>query len=228
LKAAAMRTEGEARGAARRGPLDGARGAPEPTPRDLVTGAVLCGGASRRMGAGIDKARLSIGGRLLIVRAAETLATVAGRVLLASGPAPRYPELGYDVVLDPVAGGSGVGPLGGLVAALEACRTEWLAVLACDMPRADARVFERLLAEAGRRRLDACLLETAGGPEPLLAVYRAATHAGLAIGTLREEALGPELARADCARNLNTPEDLARELAARAGTSAEPRPEERP
>jgi molybdopterin-guanine dinucleotide biosynthesis protein A len=131
------------------------------------------------------------------------------------------------------------------VAALEACESEWLVVLACDLPRADARVLERLCAKAEALALDACLLESAGGVEPLFAVYRAGTcraparaaleggerrlvsfHAGLRVGTLREAALEHELAALDSARNLNTPEDLERERRARE-SGGEPRPEER-
>jgi len=198
-------------------------------------GVVFCGGASRRMGR--DKALLELDGRSLVARAAHALAEVAPRVLLASGSAPRYPELGLESVLDSTAG---TGPLAGLAAALERVEREgvaWLLALACDMPNVPGEVFRRLLARARAEHADACLLATRpmgpGGPgagrpagdvEPLVAVYgtsalsavRAALargeqrlnsfHADVRIARLALAELEPRFA--DCARNVNTPDDF--------------------
>jgi len=132
-----------------------------------VTGAVLCGGHSRRMGA--DKALIPLDGRRLIEYSIEALRPVAGRILLACGPRPRYAELALETVLDAWPDG---GPLAGLLAALEACRGEWLVLVACDMPRVEPRVLRALLDEAARADLDVCLLEIERGTQPLCGVYR--------------------------------------------------------
>ena len=179
-----------------------------------VTGVVLCGGRSRRMGA--DKALLEVGGRRLIDAALDALRPVAGRVVLASGSERRYGELGLEVALDSIENG---GPLAGLLAGLEVADTEWCAALACDMPRAAADQLSALLERASADGLDACLLENEGGLEPLFGVYRTSCipairaalaagerrmvsfHAGLSVGTLRSEGPGPAL-------NVNTPGEL--------------------
>ena len=196
-------------------------------PRERVTGALLCGGASRRMGR--DKARLELGERRLMDFPLEALASVAGRTLLASGPASppaqaatRFAELGLQEVADT---GPGEGPLRGLLAALEAAETPWLCVLACDMPGASAATLERLLARAAGDDLDVCLAEVERGSQPLFGVYHTrvarcvraalergerrlvAFHGGLRVATV------PLGERAAEARNLNTPEEFARELA---------------
>jgi molybdenum cofactor guanylyltransferase len=205
--------------------------------RTDLTGVVLCGGKSRRMGR--DKAGLNVGGRTLLERAVRLLDSISSRTLLACGPDARYAELGLPLALDVRPDG---GPLAGLEAALAACETEYLAALACDMPRAEGRVFLRLHDRAVERNLDACLLETANGEEPLFAIYRrscldpirAALESGERkvtsflrfpksdgtlprFGSLREDELPSELAGVDLARNLNTPEELLLEIDAGGG-----------
>ena len=196
--------------------------------RASVTGAVLCGGASRRMGR--DKALLELDGRTLIERSLEALSGVAASSLVACGPEPRYAQLGLPLALDGVPDG---GPLAGLCAALEETRTPWLCVLACDMPRASADVLRALLARAHDQDLDGCLLRTPSGVEPLFGVYRSscleAVRAALArgerrmisfhglelsgrrlrVGTLDARELPPALR--DSALNLNTLSEYERE-----------------
>lgn len=219
------------------------RRAPAAPPLEAVTGVVLCGGGSERMGR--DKARLRLEGRSLVETAAAALRPVASRVVLACGASPRYRDLGLDLALDrDPADERGDGPLAGLRAGLEAARTEWIAAVACDLPRARADLFEGLLLRAAQRDLDACLFESRRGLEPLLGVYRRTcleplraalasgqrrvtaffdretAGRGLRIGRLREPELGPELAGWDPAVNLNTPEDYDAEAAARAAGEA--------
>lgn len=199
--------------------------------RATRTGVVLCGGQSRRMGR--DKAMIEVGGRTLLESAVAALDAICGEVLLAPGGASRYASLGRREVLDAAAG---AGPLAGLVAALEATRTEWLIALGCDMPGADARVLEELLRFAQEGGWEVTMLGSDAGVEPLCAVYRSscapAARAALAQGRTkltsfhdgaalrvavrRSEHFPAELRgpAADAARNLNTPDDLAQALQA--------------
>ena len=188
--------------------------------RTSTTGVVFCGGRSRRMG--VDKALLvDDAGRSLLQRACATLAPLADELMLACGPSPRYGELGLTLVLDRRQDG---GPLAGLEAALECARTHWLAVLACDMPRASTATLAALLLEAERADLDACWLATPAGVEPLCAVYSRAclepVRAALEAGERRMIAFheypvsgralrlaGMDLRGVDLASNLNTPAD---------------------
>src|SRR5262245_16634368 len=117
-------------------------------PRSDLTGLVLCGGKSRRMGS--DKAALAVGGGTLIEHAVAVLSGIAGETLLACGPSERYAELGLPRVLDRRPDS---GPLAGLEAGLARARTRWIAALACDMPRADPRVILALLERAIERDL---------------------------------------------------------------------------
>jgi len=231
-----LATEREAPGGAlsRGGPARERGSAGAGPTREQVTGVCLCGGASRRMGR--DKALLALGERRLIDYPLAALRAVAGTTLLACGERPRYAELGLPLALD---AGPGAGPLRGLLAGLEAARTPWVAVLACDMPRVSAGALEALLAHAAREDLDGCLAEIERGTQPLFAVYRAhcaaAVRAALERGERRlvafhGEALplpagSPRPLRIGSlrlpdgaleARNLNTPEELGAEREERA------------
>ncbi|MBM3992125.1 MAG: molybdenum cofactor guanylyltransferase [Planctomycetes bacterium] len=189
------------------------------TARTDVTGLLLCGGESRRMGR--DKALLPWGERTMIDGPLDALRELASRVLLSTGRTARYPQLGLECVLDAF---PDAGPLAGLCAGLEACRTPWLAVLSCDLPLARAECLRRLLERAEESGWDAALLELPRGSQPLYGVYRASCrsavrsalergerrmvsfHGALAVGSVAAARLGPEAERS--ALNLNTPEDL--------------------
>jgi len=206
--------------------------------RPELTGLVLCGGSSLRMGS--DKAALPLAGRTLLERAAATFEGIAVETLLACGASPRYGELGLPLVLDRF---PGAGPLSGLEAGLARARTDWVAALACDMPRAAPEAFLALEDRAIEGDFDLCLLVTDKGVEPLFAVYRrtclepvrAALAAGerriiafhpfptaagrpLRIGTLDERELPGGLVARGVARNVNTPAELSAELASRSAS----------
>jgi len=192
----------------------------EESQRLSTLGVVFCGGQSRRMGR--DKGALELEGEPLVARAAARLAQLADEVVLASGPSPRYPELGRTCLLDPE---PELGPLGGLAAALEHAEKhlkERLLVLACDMPDVPQSLLARLLERARRTDADVCLPSSAEGDEPLCAVVhrrvRPAVRAALARGARRMDAFhdGLRIERMRLApdelgalANLNTPADLA-------------------
>jgi molybdopterin-guanine dinucleotide biosynthesis protein A len=184
---------------------------------DELTGLVLAGGRSRRMGR--DKALLEIDGRPLVERVAERLASVCGRVLIAAGERP-LPPLPWDRVDDRVAG---AGPLAGILGGLAATTTPLLAVAAVDMPDVDPDVFTTL---AGRwdGRAPAVVPRRAGRLEPLHAVYATAALPRLAaLFDAGERSPTRALRRvaatvvevddaAPWAGNLNTPADVDRHL----------------
>lgn len=127
-----------------------------------LTGLVLAGGGSRRMGR--DKALVEVNGRRLIDIAVGVLRDCCVDVAVA---AREQPIAGLDVrVVDDA---EGEGPLAGIVAGLRAARTPLVAVLGVDMPLASAAVFRRLAAaHAG----EAAVVPRAGGViQPLHAVY---------------------------------------------------------
>jgi molybdopterin-guanine dinucleotide biosynthesis protein A len=160
---------------------------------------------------GRDKARLPFRGSDLVsaVAAAVTRAagsaTLIGHAVLPSLP-DRYP---------------GEGPLGGILTALDDCRSDCCLIVACDMPEIDAAFLARLV-ERARERPEAVILPYGpdGLPQPLCAVYprsalsamEASFAAGIrkvtaALGGLAVEPL--RVAELSIFQNVNTPEDWA-------------------
>jgi molybdopterin-guanine dinucleotide biosynthesis protein A len=97
---------------------------------DGLTGLILAGGESRRMGGG-NKAFLDLDGRPLIAIVIERVQSVCAEVLIVAGDTSPYAGLGVPVVTDRF---RGVGVLGGLHAGLEAAAHELTLAVGCDMP----------------------------------------------------------------------------------------------
>lgn len=184
-----------------------------------LAGAVLVGGRSARMGR--DKARLRVGNTPLWRRQLRVLEASGARPALLV-LRPRQHSFGWrggevrDAAPD-------AGPLGGLVAALLATPSPWIAVVAVDLPRIDASWFRRL-RRACRPGVGA-VIQSGKGYEPLAAIYPAEA-AALCLARLRQRRLSLQPLVADLVSrglmvalsarrldraalaNWNTPEDL--------------------
>jgi molybdopterin-guanine dinucleotide biosynthesis protein A len=137
-------------------------------PPHQLTGAVLAGGQSSRMGR--DKATIAHEGRPMWERQAEALRGAGGdpiAIVRQPGQAPLgLPEnilLWHDSI-------AGAGPLAGLHTALSQSRTLLVAVLAVDMPRIDAWWFQWLGSFCGSN-IGAMVRRPDGVHEPLAAIY---------------------------------------------------------
>ena len=129
-----------------------------------MSGLVLAGGASRRMGR--DKAQIVLDGEPLVMRAVRTLGQVCTDVVVASGDGHRLDHLGLPQVADVI---PDAGPLGGIAAGLEAARQDLVAVVAVDMPAASPAVLAFL---AGLWQGEAAVVPVVQGRwEPLHAVW---------------------------------------------------------
>ena len=194
---------------------------------DQVSAFILGGGTSSRMGKA--KGLLEFGGQPLILRIARL---VEPRVCFAAavGSPERYAALGLQVIEDRYFGNPGEGdrtpgPLAGLASALTATRTDWNLILACDLPYLTGEWLDWLLGRAVVSGAQIVMPHTAGGLEPLAAVYRrecsepiiAALHRGVrkvtdAVEQFRIEFVA-ELDWRDIdpggrvLRNMNAPED---------------------
>lgn len=129
-----------------------------------VTGIVLAGGASRRMGR--DKALLELKGRPLIAVVADRLRAVADEVVLVADDSRPYASFVDRCVPDVF---PGVGTLGGIHAGLRAAGHDLALVVSCDMPFLDPALLSWFAASA--QGADLLVLKRRGWVEPLHAVY---------------------------------------------------------
>lgn len=132
-----------------------------------TTGVVLAGGASSRMGQ--NKARLMIGGEPLLSRVVGRLRLAFSDVLVIGPPefAVLIPET--RIVQDTL---PGLGPLGGLEAALTTITSSRAFVVACDMPFVSPPLARAMAHRAAALAdVEVVVLRTGRGLEPLHAVY---------------------------------------------------------
>ena len=107
------------------------------------TACVLAGGRGRRM-EGLDKLRLDFAGERLLARIARQLEARFFDLVAVSSRPEVFEDLGYRVVPDSY---TEAGPLAGLHAGLRAARSEWVYLVACDMPFFSAMFVDALVAQ---------------------------------------------------------------------------------
>jgi molybdopterin-guanine dinucleotide biosynthesis protein A len=184
---------------------------------DHLTGLVLAGGASKRMGR--NKAFLQLGGRPLIQIVVEQMTEVCREVIIVADDLATYARFGVPVVVDRF---RGVGVLGGLHAGLAAASYDLTLAVGCDMPFLKPRLLRAFTSWA--EGYDVTLLRHQGFLEPLHAAYRrtclspieAAIRAGerrivsffpqVRVRTVTAEDVAPFDPHLESFRNLNTPE----------------------
>lgn len=133
-----------------------------------LTAAILAGGASSRMGR--HKALLENDGQTFLAALASHLAAISSRTLVAGEPEPGlYAGLTLELVHDSV---HQLGPLGGVLSALQACRTPYLFVCPCDTPSDPSRLALSLLSLLKQKKVDIVFCEQGGKAHPLFAVMK--------------------------------------------------------
>ena len=128
-----------------------------------VTGVILVGGKSRRMGQ--DKALLEIEGRTLFEITLAAFHEALGTVILVGDRPERFALHGLPIYPDIYPGSA----LGGLYTGLVRAETSHVFVSSCDLPFPSAVIIRHLTALAPGN--DVVVVETGAGYEPLFAIY---------------------------------------------------------
>lgn len=186
-----------------------------------VTGVILAGGVSSRMGS--NKALLPYRGGRFIEAIHRQLAEIFPEVLLVTNTPEQYQFLPCRKVADLI---PGMGPLAGIHSGLYHSTSRYVFAVACDMPYLNEELVKYLAARAAGN--DVVIPESDKGVEPLHAVYgREALDAiedALVAGHQRivsffDRVRVAKVAREEVAlfdpefrafRNINTPEEYFR------------------
>lgn len=168
----------------------------------MILGAVLAGGQSSRFGS--DKALAVLGGETLIARAVDLLSGWCEKVIVVGreqAPAPTLPDWPR----------AGLGPLGGIAAALHDARDEgYEAVLTCGVDSLGLpESLPRLLSPAPAYLADQPVvgLWPIAAIKPIEAILRGTGRHSIKAFA---EAIGARALNVGAASmNINTPEDLA-------------------
>jgi molybdopterin-guanine dinucleotide biosynthesis protein A len=185
---------------------------------DTIYGLVLAGGESRRMGR--DKALLIRDGHSQLAHIVALLEGITERVYVSSRQEQQDdPERSrFENIVDRYAD---IGPVAGILSAMDAQpNIDWL-VVACDLPNIDATTLSFLLEQSDPKQPFTAFKSNYDGlPEPLCALYRSGS--GAIIRRFVEDGIvcprkilirsdtqlleQPDPAALD---NINTPDDLA-------------------
>jgi molybdopterin-guanine dinucleotide biosynthesis protein A len=129
-----------------------------------VTAVILAGGSSSRMKS--NKALLPFRGERFIERIFRQMSAIFPEVILVANTPEIYRFLPCRIVADRF---PGMGSLAGIQAGLAESRTEYIFVVACDMPDLNERLVRHLASRA--KGADVVIPESGSGLEPLHAIY---------------------------------------------------------
>jgi len=129
---------------------------------DNCTAVILTGGESKRMGS--DKASVVLAGKSLLEHVLAQLEPLFSDMLISVRE--QRPDIAYPQIVDKT---EHRGPMVGIKAALEQVNTDWMFVIACDMPLVSTALLRHL---AGLRYAhDAVVPFAFDRPQPLFGFY---------------------------------------------------------
>ena len=185
---------------------------------ETIYGLVLAGGESRRMGR--DKALLVRDGQSQLAHITALLEGITDRVYVSSRQEQQDdPERSrFENIVDRY---EGIGPIAGILSAMDAHpHADWL-VVACDLPNIDERILAFLIEKSELEQPFTAFKSSYDGlPEPLCALYRSGSE-GIIRQFVEDGIVCPRkiLIRSDtmlleqpnpvALDNINTPGDLA-------------------
>lgn len=186
---------------------------------ERVYGLVLAGGQSKRMGH--DKALLRVNGETQLSRAVQLLESFVDRVFVSTRAEQQNDSerKKFHRIIDCY---EDLGPIAGILSALEEHSDVGWLVLACDLPNVDETTIRFLLEnKSGDQPFSAYKSSSDGLPEPLCAYYAAGSSSiikafiddGIICPRkvmIRSDTQLLDQPNPDALDNINTPEDLAR------------------
>jgi len=131
----------------------------------ILTGIILAGGSSKRMGT--DKAKVRLNGKKLIEFPIKNLSRIVDEIIVVGREEVDIPGVrAYPDIMP------GCGPLGGIYTGLMLSAAQLNLVLACDMPFVTFEFLKLLLSNLGSH--DIVMARRAGRLEPVCGAYRKA------------------------------------------------------
>jgi len=179
-----------------------------------ITGIVLAGGKSSRMGS--DKGLLTINGKMFIEHVVDAMKPLVDNIIIVSNN-KMYDQFGYERVEDEIINS---GPMAGLYSGLKHSESEYNLVLSCDIPLIKTKVLKKL-TDTDYRNYDVVQIQSQHKTMPLIAVYKKQCmdkclelleqdekRLRVAVSQLKSKTILIESELDNFVRNVNTKEDL--------------------
>lgn len=180
-----------------------------------ITGIILAGGKSSRMGS--DKGFIVLGKLLFIEHVIEALAPLVNNIIIVSDKS-KYDEFGYKRVKDLV---KDSGPVAGIYSGLKASKTEYNIILSCDIPLINKEMLETLIVNIDDET-DVIQISSEGKTMPLIALYKKSVLSTFeelllkrgekrlrrVVNHLRNKTIEIDDSLHSCVENINTVEQL--------------------
>jgi len=133
---------------------------------DFSSVALLAGGKSFRMG--FDKQLFHTRKNRLFAHILPLLAQNFEDVMVVTGKSEIYPEFDVRTVKDII---PGLGPLSGIHAAVREAKSEYVYIIACDMPVIDMKYIDYMKQRLIQASACACVTRKGGRVEPFHGFY---------------------------------------------------------
>jgi molybdopterin-guanine dinucleotide biosynthesis protein A len=130
-----------------------------------ITGIVLAGGKSSRMGS--DKGLINIDNKTFVENVIAAMKPLVNYIIIVSNNT-EYDQFGYYRVEDEI---KDSGPLAGLYSGLKQSNTKYNLVLSCDIPMIKTKILEKLI-EADYKNYEVTQIESQNKTMPLIAIYQ--------------------------------------------------------
>lgn len=134
-----------------------------------ITGLILAGGEAQRMG-GKDKGWQLYRGIPLVRYAVDALRPVCSQLVISANRNLEQYHVFTDCVVPDLEDTKGVGPLGGILAALQSIHSSHILVLPCDTPNISSAALQHLAEHAQTEPDKIHYLVTESGFQPLHAI----------------------------------------------------------
>ena len=128
-----------------------------------ITGIILAGGKSKRMGA--DKTLLKLNGKTLLERSIELIKPFCDSLLISSNNS-EHERFGYKIIPDEI---PNCGPIGGIYSCLKYSKTDWNFIISVDSVFVESKFIKFLISKIDE--FEAVVPIHSKGKEPLIALY---------------------------------------------------------
>jgi molybdopterin-guanine dinucleotide biosynthesis protein A len=130
-----------------------------------ITGIVLAGGKSSRMGS--DKGLIKIDNKTFVENVIAAMEPLVNDIIIVSNNT-EYDQFGFQRVEDDI---KDSGPLAGLYSGLKYSNSEFNLVLSCDIPIIKTEILEKLI-EVDYKNYEVTQIESHNKTMPLIAIYQ--------------------------------------------------------